>query len=149
MAINSHSPNGRVGRRAPGNGDETISSQRFNSSDLGLTVGRTTTTPADPAGILVAVATAVRTWARLASGDRENGGAIVAAGRTAARLASVLVDTHGADAADVAAYVAAVRDGNDDDAGDIGARIIAATTTAPDADADADAPDADADAPTA
>jgi hypothetical protein len=150
MAINSQLSIVRVGRHADGNGIDKLSSQSFNASDLGLTVGRTTTTPTTPIGIVAALRDAVKKWDTLASADRADGGAITAASRTAARLASLLTDSHGADADAVRSAVVSRftdADGNALTDADVLAAIIPDADADADADTDADdAPDADADA---
>ena len=77
-------------------------SQSFNAGDLGLTLGRTTTVPTTVTGLIAGLRDNVRNWVTLASAKRENGGEITAVARTAARYASELVDSHGADGAAVA-----------------------------------------------
>jgi hypothetical protein len=136
-----------------------MSSQRFNASDLGLTVGRTTTLPATVGGLVSGLRDNVSNWVRLASGPRTDGGEITAAARTAARFASALTDNHGADADAVAASIrtrSILRDSDAvviasyfpaiytvDDNGEL-ARIDTPADDAPDSDAptDDDAPDA-------
>ena len=80
-------------------------SQQFNASDLGLTLGRTTTVPTTVSGLIAGLRDNVRNWVALASAKRDNGGEITAVARTAARYASELVDSHGADADAVAASI--------------------------------------------
>jgi hypothetical protein len=107
----------------------------FNAGDLGLTVNRKTNTPASLDALVQALRDAVAGWETLASDpNRENGGRITALARGATKLASSLVEDHGADP-DAVRDLIATR-------GIIGksnADIIAALKLGADADANADA----------
>jgi len=97
-ATHSHHTTGATRSRAREYGDEIIASQSFNSADLGLTLGRATSTPGTVAGLIRGLIDNVATWDRLARSTRDDGGEITATARTASRYASLLVDSHNADA---------------------------------------------------
>lgn len=79
-----------------------MSTQRFTASDLGVVVGRSSTTPATVSGLVTGLRDNLSEWVALASATRADGGRITAVARTVARFASILADDHGADADAVA-----------------------------------------------